>query len=98
MEFKKCSRCGNFYVSNGMVCPKCTPKDNFEFSAFQSYVAENGLNNSVDAISGATGISAKNINRFMEYNNGNNENSNNLNNNFQNNNNNINNNDITFLI
>ena len=69
MEFKKCSRCGNFYVSNGIVCPKCTPKDDFEFSTFKSYIAENGLNNSVDAISGATGISVKNLNRFLEYNN-----------------------------
>lgn len=68
MEFKKCSRCGNFYVSNGLVCPKCTPKDNFEFSTFKSYINENGLNNSVDTISGATGISVKNLNRFIEYN------------------------------
>ena len=32
MDFKKCSRCGSFYVSNGNVCPKCSPKDNLEFS------------------------------------------------------------------
>jgi hypothetical protein len=70
MDFKKCSRCGNFYVSNGNVCPKCTPKDNFEFSTFKSYVSENGLNNSIDTISDATGISVKNLNRFIEYNNG----------------------------
>lgn len=69
MEFKKCSRCGNFYVSDGIVCPKCTPKDDFEFSTFKSYIAENGSNQSVDAISGATGISVKNLNRFLEYNN-----------------------------
>lgn len=71
MEFKKCSRCGNFYVSNGMVCPKCQPKDDFEYSNFKSFVAENGLGDSVDEISGKTGISVKNINRFIEYNNGN---------------------------
>lgn len=69
MEFKKCSRCGNFYVSDGIVCPKCTPKDDFEFSTFKSYIAENGSNQSVDTISGATGISVKNLNRFLEYNN-----------------------------
>lgn len=69
MEFKKCSRCGNFYVSDGIVCPKCTPKDDLEFSTFKSYIAENGSNESVDAISGATGISVKNLNRFLEYNN-----------------------------
>lgn len=74
MEFKKCSRCGNFYVSEGFVCPKCSPKDNFEFSTFKSYIAENGLGDSLDTISNKTGISVKNLNRFMEYNNGINEN------------------------
>ena len=38
MEFNKCSRCGNFYVSNDNVCPKCSAKDNLEFSTFKSYV------------------------------------------------------------
>ena len=74
MEFKKCSRCGNFYVSEGFVCPKCSPKDTFEFSTFKSYIAENGLGDSIDIISSKTGISVKNLNRFMEYNNGNNNN------------------------
>lgn len=69
MEFKKCSRCGNFYVSNGLVCPKCAPKDDFEFSTFKSYITENGLNDSVYSISGKTGISVKNLNRYIEYNN-----------------------------
>lgn len=67
MDFKKCTRCGNFYISNGNVCPKCSVKENFELSTFKSYVAENGLGDSVDVISGITGISAKNINRFIEY-------------------------------
>ena len=31
MEFKKCTRCGNFYVSEGNVCPRCTAKDNMNF-------------------------------------------------------------------
>ena len=70
MEFKKCSRCGNFYVSNGNVCPKCSTKDNFEFSKFKSYIEENGLNDSIDVISNKIGVSAKNLNRFLEYNNG----------------------------
>ena len=69
MEFKKCSRCGNFYLSNGLVCPKCQPKEDFEFSSFKSYVEENGLTGSVDEIADRTGISAKNINRFIEYSN-----------------------------
>ena len=70
MDFKKCSRCGSFYLSNGLVCPKCQPKDDFEFSSFKSYIEENGLGGSVDEIADRTGISVKNINRFIEYNNG----------------------------
>ena len=94
MEFKKCSRCGNFYVSNGNVCPKCSPKDNLEFSTFNSYINENGLEESIDTISGKTGISVKNLNRFMEYNKLEQKNNVNLNNNI----NEKNNNGITFFI
>ena len=67
MEFNKCSRCGSFYVSEGIVCPKCSVKDGFEFSNFKSYIKENGLGESLDTISGQTGISVKNLNRFMGY-------------------------------
>jgi len=65
MEFKKCNRCGGFFVSEGCVCPKCTPKDNLELSTFKNYIKENGIS-SLDAMSVGTGISIKNINRFME--------------------------------
>ena len=67
MEFRKCSRCGSFYVTDGVVCPKCSAKDNFEFSTFQNYVKENGIQDNLDVISGETGISVKNINRFLGY-------------------------------
>ena len=67
MEFNRCSRCGSFYISEGNVCPKCSTKDGFEFSNFKSYVQENGLENSLDTISGETGISVKNLNRFLVY-------------------------------
>ena len=48
MEFNKCSRCGNFYVAEGNVCPKCSTKDGVEFSTFKSYVQENGFENSLN--------------------------------------------------
>lgn len=67
MEFNKCSRCGNFYVAEGNVCPKCFTKDHLEFSTFQTYVKENGLLENLDTISTETGISVKNLNRFIEY-------------------------------
>ncbi len=68
MEFNRCSRCGSFYISEGNVCPKCSTKDGFEFQTFKNYVKENGLDTSLDTISGATGITVKNLNRFLEYN------------------------------
>lgn len=67
MEFNRCSRCGNFYIAEGNVCPKCSKKDGFEFSTFKSYVQENGLENSFHTISNDTGISVKNLNRFVNY-------------------------------
>ena len=67
MEFNKCSRCGNFYISNDLVCPKCKAKDAFEFETFQSYIQENGLIQNLDTISSQTGISVKNLNRFLDY-------------------------------
>ena len=67
MEFNKCSRCGSFFVSEGNVCPKCSKKDGFEFSTFKSYLQQNGFENSLDTISNQTGISVKNLNRFIGY-------------------------------
>ena len=67
MELNRCSRCGNFYVAEGNVCPKCSTKDGVEFSTFKSYVQENGFENSLNTISNDTGISVKNLNRFLGY-------------------------------
>ena len=67
MEFNKCSRCGNFFVSNDDVCPKCKTKDTLEFETFKTYIAENGINNNLDILSSETGISVKNINRYLNY-------------------------------
>lgn len=64
MEFKKCNRCGGFFAAEGNVCPKCSPKDTLELSTFKNYIEENGLS-SIDAMSVGTGISAKNLNRFI---------------------------------
>lgn len=67
MEFRKCNRCGGFFMAEGSVCPKCTPKDNLELSTFKTYIEENGIGESIDTISFETGIATKNINRFLGY-------------------------------
>lgn len=65
MEFKKCNRCGGFFAAEGNVCPKCSHKDTLELSTFKNYIEENGLS-SLEAMSVGTGISIKNINRFID--------------------------------
>lgn len=64
MEFKKCNRCGGFFATEENVCPKCSNKDFLELSTFKNYIEENGLS-SVESMSVVTGISEKNINRFI---------------------------------
>ena len=64
MNFNKCSRCGAFYISGGSVCPKCSPKDALELSTLKNYIEENGFS-SIDVVSVGTGISTKNLNRFL---------------------------------
>ena len=68
MEVTRCSRCGAFYTNTGYVCSKCASKDNLELSTFKNFVEENGLEvNSLSQISSRTGISEKNLNRFLDY-------------------------------
>ena len=68
MDVTRCSRCGAFYTNGGYVCSKCTNKDNFELSTFKNFVEENGMElNSLNQVSASTGISEKNLNRFLNY-------------------------------
>lgn len=66
MELNKCSRCGAFHANESDVCPKCAGKDILELSTFKTYIAENGVT-SVDTIATHTGITQKNVNRFIDY-------------------------------
>ena len=68
MEVNKCSRCGAFYTNSGYVCSKCTTKDNFEISTFKKFVENNGIDiQSLTQVSVSTGISERNLNRFLNY-------------------------------
>lgn len=68
MEVIRCSRCGTFYTGDGNVCPKCANKDNFELSTFKSFIEKNGMEiSSLNQVSISTGISEKNLNRFLNY-------------------------------
>lgn len=65
MELNKCSRCGAFHTNIGDVCPKCETKDNLELSTFNNYIEENGFS-SIDTIATQTGITQKNVSRFLD--------------------------------
>ncbi len=69
MEFKKCERCGAFFVTEGEICQNCTPKDRLDMIKFQDYIEET-LDNSANSISINTGISLKNVNRYLTQNSG----------------------------
>jgi len=65
MEFKKCERCGCFFLSEYSVCGNCSPKDSFELSKLKNYFESENCSNSINSISVDTGISVKNLNRFL---------------------------------
>ena len=65
MELNKCTRCGCFYVSGPNVCPACEQKDSSEIDKLKSFLSENEIT-SIDDISFQTGISAKNLDRFLK--------------------------------
>lgn len=65
MEFKRCERCGTFYLSESNICENCSPKDNFELSKLRNYLEGDIQANSIDSIAIDTGISVKNLNRYL---------------------------------
>lgn len=66
MELNKCSRCGAFYTNSSNVCPNCVPKDNCDQLNLKNFLAENEMPASIEALSADTGISMKNLNRFLD--------------------------------
>lgn len=65
MNFKKCNRCGCFYTTDSNVCCNCQTKDNLEIEKLTNYIEKNGNNYSLEELSVSTGISVKNLNRFI---------------------------------
>lgn len=66
MEFKKCERCGSFFLSESNICGNCSPKDSFELSKLRTYFEGDVNATSIDSIAVDTGISVKNLNRYLE--------------------------------
>ena len=66
MEFKKCERCGCFYLSDNSVCENCIPKDNKEINQLKNFFETSNEIDSINSICINTGISEKNINRYLQ--------------------------------
>jgi len=67
MEFKKCERCGDFFASTNNICTNCLNKDNFDISKLKNFFDINeDITFSINDISVGTGISTKNISRFLQ--------------------------------
>jgi len=61
MNFNKCT--------NGDTCPVCTIKDNNDISTLNNYFSENENTVSINDLSSITGISTKNLTRYVNDNN-----------------------------
>ena len=66
MELKRCARCGTFFTSDIEVCQNCAQKDKQDIVKLRGYIEENGVGATPENISLSTGISLRNLNRYLE--------------------------------
>ena len=66
MEFKKCLRCGAFFMNENSVCPNCETKDRADIFQLNKFINQEASYNSIHELSTQTGISTNNINRFIK--------------------------------
>ena len=66
MNFKTCVRCGCFFSSDDSLCPNCKTKDEVDKNSLKNFLANNDIPNNYESLSYMSGVSLKNINRFME--------------------------------
>lgn len=66
MNFNRCERCGCFFASNDHVCPNCAPKDHFEKVTLKDYLEHADQTLSLYDMCIETGISEKNMNRYLQ--------------------------------
>ena len=66
MNFKKCLRCGCFFSSDNLVCPSCQAKDEVDKNSIRNFIANNDIPTSAESLAFQSGVSVKNINRFIQ--------------------------------
>lgn len=65
MEFKKCVRCGCFFMSANNVCCNCESKDKLDIAKVTNILDENTSFNSIQDLSVASGVNITNLNRLI---------------------------------
>lgn len=65
MEFKKCMRCGCFFMSENDVCCNCQSRDKMDIAKLNSILDENISFNSVQDLSVLSGVNMNNLNRYI---------------------------------
>lgn len=68
MEFKRCNRCGNFFVSNNDICYDCEIKDRADIAKLNTILENSTGFTSVNDLSANSGVNPTNINRFIKNN------------------------------
>lgn len=66
MNLNRCERCGCFFASKNDVCPNCVSKDENDIAQLTTFLTENDKTVSVEDLSLQTGVSLKNVNRFLK--------------------------------
>ena len=66
MEFKRCIRCGCFFMSANNVCCNCESKDRLDISRVNSVLDESISFNSIQDLSIASGVNINNLNRYIQ--------------------------------
>lgn len=65
MNLNKCERCGCFFASANSVCPNCESKDENDINQLKAFLSESDTAVTVDSLAFSTGVSLKNVNRFL---------------------------------
>ncbi len=65
MEFKKCMRCGCFFMSDTDVCCNCQTRDKMDIAKLNSILDENSNFNSIQDLSIFSGVNINNLNRYI---------------------------------
>jgi len=69
MEARKCARCGSMFISDSQVCGRCQTKDNADLYRLKGFIENQGIGEEIaqGELSIATGITNKNLARFLGY-------------------------------